>query len=79
MTTIPLALVSRNRKVKIINVVCNLKMKKRLNAIGIFKGANIGVVRNDFSGPLIVKILDSKLGIGRSLAQKIRAEELNNG
>jgi Fe2+ transport system protein FeoA len=48
---------------------CN-SVKKRLFELGLRRGTQIKVVKNDF-GPLIINISGSKLALGRGIASKI--------
>ncbi|RXM58573.1 FeoA family protein [Clostridium tetani] len=43
---------------------------KRLYEMGINKGSNIEIIKNDF-GPLIVSLTGSRIAISKGLAQKI--------
>ena len=44
--------------------------KKRLYELGLNKGANIKMVKNDF-GPVILNLSGNKLALGRGLALNI--------
>ncbi len=69
-----LAMAECGKKVLIKEVLGGFKLKKRLSDLGIYEGIKVEVVRNDFSGPMIVGILDSKVILGRGEAHKIRVE-----
>lgn len=45
-------------------------VSKRLYEMGLNKGSNVEVVKNDI-GPIIISLGDSRIAIGRDLAQKI--------
>ena len=64
-------MVDKGKKVKIKEVIGGEKLKKRLSELGVYNGTSIEIIKNDFSGPLILKVLDSKIVIGRGQAQKI--------
>ncbi|HEX55080.1 MAG: ferrous iron transport protein A [Candidatus Altiarchaeales archaeon] len=68
---IPLTMVKDGERVRIISILGGMGLKKRLYDLGLYEGAKIDVIRNDRSGPIILKVLDSRIGIGRGQANKI--------
>ena len=80
---VPLAMVASGKKVKIKQVISGFGLKKRLHEMGLCEmtadceGAIAEVVKNDFRGPIILRIFDSRLIIGRGQAQKIMVEEIS--
>lgn len=71
---IPLAMCTNNSEVKIHFVGCGQELKKRLCDFGIYNNTKIKVVKNDVSGPIIVKVKDTKIVLGRGQANKIFVE-----
>lgn len=69
-----LAMVEEGKKVKVKRIVNGRRLNKRLNDLGIYEGTDVKVVKNDNCGPIILKVLDSKLAIGRGMAHKIIVE-----
>ncbi len=69
-----LAMAECGKKVLIKEITGGVELKKRLSALRIYEGVEIEVVRNDFSGPMIVGVLNSKVVLGRGEAYKIRVE-----
>ncbi len=63
--------VSEGTKVRIKDIDAGLNLKKRLLDHAIYEGTEVTVVKNDTSGPLVIKALDSKVCIGRGQARKI--------
>lgn len=43
---------------------------QRLRSLGITRGSKVKMIKND-TGPIIIKILGSKLAVDRALAEKI--------
>ena len=43
----------------------------RISDMGLHAGAKIEMIKNDFTGPVIVKSFDSKIILGRFQSQKI--------
>ena len=69
-----LAMVGSGKKVLIKEISSGVNLKKRLSDLGIYEGVEVNIVRNDFSGPVIVSVLDSKVILGRGEAHKIMVE-----
>jgi len=44
----------------------------RMSALGFTPGAEIAVVRNPGFGPIIVRVLDTQIALGRGQASKVR-------
>lgn len=72
----PLANFKEGEKVKIRGVKCGQGFKNRLCELGLFDGSEAEIIKNDEFGPLIVKILDSKIALGRGEASKIYGEKI---
>ena len=72
----PLVSFKEGDKVKIGCVECGPNFKNRLCELGLFDDSEIEIVKNDEFGPLIVKILDSKIALGRGEASKIYGEKI---
>ncbi|MEN2994403.1 MAG: FeoA family protein [Thermodesulfovibrio sp.] len=74
---IPLALLSEGEKAEIIDFIKKGKsLLCHLRDIGFFTGKVIEVLSNQGSGPLLLKINDSKIAIGRSIAMKIMVRRI---
>ncbi len=63
--------IPEGKKVKIDSVVCGDNVKHRLCSLGVLKGKTVEMIKNDSSGPIILKVLDSKLAVGREQAKNI--------
>ncbi len=62
-------------KVCIQYITCGLNFKRRLSELGLFEGMEIEIIKNDYWNPLIIKIFDSKIALGRGEAIKIYTEK----
>ncbi|MCK4555624.1 MAG: ferrous iron transport protein A [Candidatus Aenigmarchaeota archaeon] len=69
-----LAMAECGKKVLIKEIASGVCLRKRLSDLGIYEGVKVEVVRNDFSGPVIVSVLDSKVILGRGEVHKIMVE-----
>lgn len=50
-------------------------MGKKLMEMGVNKGAILEMIRND-AGPLIIKVGETRLVLGRGMAQKVMVREV---
>lgn len=70
----PLSMVKEGRSVRIKRILSGWTFRKRLNDLGLYEGAMIKVIKNSFVGPVLIKVLDSRLILGRGEANKIMVE-----
>ena len=61
----------KGEKAKINCLNCGYGAKHRLCSLGVLQGQEVEIIKNDDKGPLIIKVFDSKLAIGRGQARKI--------
>lgn len=71
----PLAMASEGETVSIHCIDCGTEMKKRLGELGLYDSTKIKILKNDISGPVIIKVKESRLVIGRGQASKIMVIE----
>ena len=69
-----LSMATQGSVVKVREIVSGVMMKKRLGELGLYEGTEVVVYKNDVCGPVVLKILDSKIVIGRGQAMKIMVE-----
>ena len=74
----PLTMVGEGETVTINHVDCGIGLKKRLCDLGLYNNTKIKVIKNDVSGPIIIKVKNSNLAIGRGQANKIFIQENEN-
>jgi len=67
----PLTMIEKGRKVKITSISGGWGLRHRLCDMGLYEGTTVKVIRNDAAGPVILKILDSRVIVGRGQAHKI--------
>lgn len=72
--SMPLSMACEGSVVKVTGIVSGHRMKKRLGELGIYEGTSVLVYKNDVSGPVLLKILESKIVVGRGEAMKIMVE-----
>lgn len=71
----PLSMANKNKCCRIINIIGGRGIKQRLSSLGIYPSNFVKIIKNDFVGPLIIEINNSKLAIGRGMAHKIIVKE----
>jgi len=67
----PLALIKDGEAVKIVSIAAGCGLNSRLRAMGLLPGVEIVVVNNRNSGAFVVKMKESKIVLGRGIANKI--------
>lgn len=67
---IPLSMLSPGKEGKIVNILGGKGIVRRLSEMGFSIGEKIQVI-NSTRGPVVVKIKDSRLALGRGLAMGI--------
>ena len=67
----PLTMVRPGQKVKLLAVNAGRGLKSRLASMGLVPGVELVVMNSAFAGPLLVSVKDSRIMLGRGLAQKI--------
>lgn len=63
-------------KVKIVGLYGGPWLRQRLHELGLFEGAEIIIVKNDRLGPVILKVFNSKIAVGRKQARRIYVQKI---
>lgn len=61
-------------KGQIVEISRGCTANKRLHELGLYKGVNFTVLKNDM-GPVILRIAGNKLALGRGLAEKVLVKQ----
>ena len=69
-----LSMVSEGTAVKIKEIISGQRLRKRLSELGLYEGTEVLVSKNDVCGPMVLKVLDSRIVVGRGQAMKIMVE-----
>lgn len=72
---IPLNAMGIGKYAEVNNIEGGELMGKKLMEMGVNKGAVIEMMRND-AGPLIIKVGETRLVLGRGMAQKVMVREV---
>ena len=73
MTTngiLPLTMISPGQTVKLVEISTGRKLKHRLTELGLTPGVELQVMQ-DQGGPLLLSVYNSRLALGRGMANKI--------
>jgi ferrous iron transport protein A len=70
---LPLAMVGAGQMVKLVKVAAGRVLCRRLAEMGLTPGVHLEVLQ-DQGGPLLLAVRDSRLALGRGMAQKIIVE-----
>jgi ferrous iron transport protein A len=66
-----LATVKPGRTVRLVRIHAGQGLVARLAAMGMLPHVEIAVVRNSHPGPCIISVRDSKVALGRGMADQI--------
>lgn len=76
----PLAFADNGETVKLTEIHAGRKLRKRLSELGLAIGMTVRVVQANTAGPLILAVQnDTRLAIGRGMAQKILVKHIHGG
>jgi len=70
---IPLSMLAPGERARLLKVNGGEGLTSRLNALGLTPGVEVSVIQ-DAGGPLLLSVRDSRLAVGRGMAQKILVE-----
>ena len=73
---IPLTQIPINQTGRVYEINAGRSLEKKLSAQGIYKGVEIRKLSGDW-GPTLISVKQTKLGIGRGMANKIIMEYKN--
>jgi Fe2+ transport system protein FeoA len=73
--TKPLSVVRAGETVKLARIEAGRGLKSRLASMGLVADVEITVVSNSHPGPFVISVKDSKMMLGRGMANKIMVSE----
>lgn len=71
---LPLAMIAEGEEVRLITIVGGRGLRKRLADLGLNPGMTLRVVQVVPQGPMILAVKDSRIALGRGMAQKVIVE-----
>jgi ferrous iron transport protein A len=69
--TRPLSQVEEGQTVSIVAIDGGRELRGRLTTMGLLPKTRISVIRNGKSGPFVINVKNSKVALGRAVADKI--------
>jgi len=72
----PLGFLEVGQEAVVRNVIGGCGLRTKLSEMGFVQGIKIFNIRNDGFGPVIVCVMESRIAVGRGMAQKIMVEEI---
>ncbi len=69
--TRPLSQVEEGETVSIVAIDGGRELRSRLTTMGLLPKTRISVIRNGKSGPFVINVKNSKVALGRAVADKI--------
>lgn len=71
--SLPLTMVAQGERVRLLKVNAGERLSGRLSAMGLTPGVELTVIQ-DAGGPLLLGVRETRLALGRGMAQKIFVE-----
>ena len=72
--TMKLANLQPGKKAKVTKIDGGIGAKNKLQAMGIFAGVKVVVIQSLHKGPVIIESGNTRIAIGRGLAEKVEVE-----
>lgn len=67
----PLSDFRAGTRIRIVDIEAGRGLKNRLASLGLLPDVQIGVIRNDGAGQVIVSVKNSKVILGRGMSHKV--------
>lgn len=67
----PLSMVKAGETVKLARIDAGHSLNSRLASMGLLPNVEITVVSNTHPGPFVISVKDSRMMLGRGMAQKV--------
>ena len=71
--------VPAGKKVRLVKIIGGVTLRKRLEEMGIYPETEIEIIKSSGEGPIIVKVDDTRFGLGRGMAAKILVDMIQGG
>jgi ferrous iron transport protein A len=68
--------IQSGQNARLKKIIGGQEIRQRLTAMGFLPEQIILVVKNGHPGPLVVKVKESKIVLGRGMSQKIKVEKI---
>ena len=74
--SMPLTMINEGREVVLCEIHGGMGIRRRLTDMGLRPGSRIRIVSSSRGGPFVIGIGDTKLMVGRGMAQKIMVKDI---
>ena len=71
-----LSTISTGQTVQLARIDAGRRLKHRLTELGLTPGVKVTIIQNN-GGPILISVRDSRIAIGREMANKIRVIRIN--
>jgi ferrous iron transport protein A len=71
-----LSSISAGQTVQMARIDAGRRLKHRLTELGLTPGVMVTIIQNN-GGPILISVRDSRIAIGREMANKIRVFRIN--
>lgn len=75
-TTLTLDQVPSGKKVKVVSIYAPGRWGHRLLQMGLVPGAVLEVVVNDGYGPILIRVMNTKVLLGRGIARRVLVQPI---
>lgn len=72
----PLSVIQSGQTVRLVCIDAGRGLNARLASMGLFPNVEVKVINNGHPGPFVVSVKDSKMVLGRGMANKIMVTEI---
>ena len=69
---VPLSTTKKGQTVVLQEIIGGHQLRQRLSAMGLFPGTDFLVMNNGHPGPFVLKVKESKIVLGRGMANQIK-------
>jgi ferrous iron transport protein A len=77
MSSLPLTQAPTGHPVRLIEIDAGRNLRHRLTELGLTPGVTLTIVQDD-GGPLLVTVRESRVALGRGMAEKILVREIGD-
>jgi ferrous iron transport protein A len=70
----PLTMVSEGTEVVLREILGGMGIRRRLTDMGLRPGSRLRIISNSHGGPFVIGVGETKIMVGRGMAQKIMVE-----
>jgi len=67
----PLSMLGVGEVAQLVDIRGGRRIRQRLSALGLNPGMEVIVVQNAMRGSIVLSVMDSRIALGRGVAQKI--------